>query len=179
MTIGIIGSDDRAVALGKLLRRSGQIVCFSDPMHKQNPASAAHALGEGAFASTPYRQAATCDTLLFMVHWEDLESTLSALGSYKDGIVIDATRPPDLGEKTSGAELLAHKLDNRHIVKAFVESIRPGDRVKVAADDPEARDRVDELISACGCTAENIGPLANARTIERDVAPEISPHYSR
>jgi predicted dinucleotide-binding enzyme len=175
MTIGIIGADDRAVAIGKLLLRSGSTVCFSDPMHQQTSASAAHALGNGAFASTPYRQAATCDTLLLTVHWEDLETALNALGSYKDGLLIDATRPPDLGEH-SGAELLAHKLDNRHVVKAFVEPSKPGDTIKIAADDPEARERVESLISACGCSPENVGPLVHAREIERHAAPL---HYLR
>jgi predicted dinucleotide-binding enzyme len=166
MTIGIIGADDRAVTVGKMLSGCGHVVCFSDPLHEKTPASAAHAIGHDAFACTASQQAGTCDALIFMVHWQDLDQTLRALGSYKDGIVIDATRPPDLGER-SGAETIAQKLDNQHVVKALVENLEPGATIKVAADDSRARERVEELIAACGCTAENVGSLANARSIER------------
>ncbi len=169
MTIGIIGADDRAVTVGKMLCACGHVVCFSDPMNERTPASAAHAIGHGAFACSPNQQATTCDTLIFMVHWEDLDRTLGALGTYKDGIVIDATRPPDLGER-SCAETIAQKLDNAHVVKAFVEHLEPGATIKVAADDARARERAEELIAGCGCNVENVGSLANARSIERHMA---------
>ncbi|HTU70748.1 MAG TPA: NAD(P)-binding domain-containing protein [Candidatus Baltobacteraceae bacterium] len=167
MTIGIIGADDRAVALGRMLRRCGHNVCFSDPIDDRTSQSAAEALGDGAFATTPYQQAANCETLLLTVHWEDLEPALAALGSYKDGIVIDATRPPHMGDR-SGAELLAQKLDNRHVVKAFVEPPELTNDFKVASDDPEARAKVEEIIENCGRHAIDAGPLIHAREMEHD-----------
>ncbi len=171
--IGIIGADDRAVAIGRVIRRTGHTVCFSDINDDRTSLAAAEVLGDGAFATTPYQQAATCDTLVLTIHWEDVERALMALGTYKDGILVDATRPPDLGQ-LSGAELLAHKLDNRHVVKGFVEPLETNEFIKIASDDPEARATVSELIAHCGRTALDIGPLANARGIERSVAAEVS-----
>jgi predicted dinucleotide-binding enzyme len=174
--IGIIGADDRAVAIGKLLRRGGNVVCFSDLDDDRTSQSAAEVLGEGAFATTPFQQAATCDPLFLTVRWQDLERALAALGTYKDGIVVDATRPPDLGQ-LSGAEMLAHKLDNPHVVKGFVESLDADNGsafIRIASDDPLARAEVGEIIAHCGRSALDVGPLANARTIERDVAAQLS-----
>jgi predicted dinucleotide-binding enzyme len=170
MTIGIIGADDRAVAIAKMLRGCGHQVSFSDPIHEITPPSAANAVGGGdVWAATAARQAAECDALFIMVHWEDLEQALAALGPYRDGIVIDTTRPPDLGERTSGAELLARKLDNHHVVKAFVEPFGPGDVIQVASDDPQALAFVEDMIVCSGCFAENVGPLSSARHMERHV----------
>jgi predicted dinucleotide-binding enzyme len=171
--IGIIGSDDRAVAIGRMIRTTGHTVCFSDVNDDRTSVAAAEVLGNGAFATTPYQQAANCDTLVLTVHWEDLDRTLTALGDYKEGIVVDATRPPDLG-RLSGAELLAHKLDNRHVVKGFVEPLESNEFIKIASDDPEARAEVGALIANCGRTALDVGSLANARVIERAVAAELS-----
>ncbi len=171
--IGIIGADDRAVAIGRMIRRTGRTVCFSDINDDRTSLAAAEVLGDGAFATTPYQQAASCDTLVLTVHWEDLERTLTALGDYKDGVLVDATRPPDLGQ-LSGAELLAHKLDNRHVVKGFVEPLETNEFIKIASDDPEARAEVSELIAQSGRTALDVGPLANARVIEREVAAQLS-----
>jgi len=173
--IGIIGADDRAVAIGKMLKRGGHVVCFSDLDDDRTSQSAAAVLGEGTFATTPHQQAVTCDTLFLTIHWQDLDRALAELGSYKDGIVVDATRPPDLGQ-LSGAELLAHKLDNPHVVKGFVEPL-DGDQsefIRIASDDPAARAEVGDLIAHCGRSALDVGPLANARTIERAVAEYIS-----
>jgi len=174
MTIGIIGADDRAVKIARMLKHSGHTICFSDPRDERMSRAAAAVVGEDTFATTPYRQAATCDTLVLTVPWQDLERTLAALGSYKDGIVVDATRPPDLG-RLSGAELLARKLDNRHIVKAFVEPLETSQSIKVASDDPEARAEVEALIAACGRQPLDAGPLANARGIERGATVQSSP----
>ena len=173
--IGIIGADDRAVAIGKMLKRGGHVVCFSDLDDDRTSQSAAEGLGEGAYATTPHQQAVTCDPLFFTIHWQDLERALAALGTYKDGVVVDATRPPDLGQ-LSGAEMLAHKLDNPHVVKGFVESLDADESefIRIASDDPAARAKVGELIAHCGRSALDVGPLATARTIERAVAEHLS-----
>ncbi len=171
MTIGIIGADDRAVAIGRMLQQCGHKVSFSSPHGMEAAEKAAQALGGDAAASTTYDQAATSEALVMAIHWEDLDGALRALGDYKDGIVIDATRPPDLGDGTSGAEMLAKKLDNRHVVKAFVDVSDPNEPIRVASDDPEARMHVEEMIRVCGGTVEDAGPLAKAIEIER--------HYSK
>lgn len=170
MTIGIIGADDRGVAIGRLLQRCGHRVTFSDPNGPDHAQKAADALGGDCAACSTYDQATTADALVLAVHWEDLDGSLKALGDYKDGIIIDATRPPYLEDGTSGAELLARKLDNRHVVKAFVDMDDPKEPIRVASDDPEARIQVEEMIRVCGGVVEDVGPLSKAIEIERGYA---------
>lgn len=171
MTIGIIGADDRAVTIGRLLQKCGHQVSFSDPRRPDSPEKAVAAIGGDARACNVVDQAMSSDALIFAIHWEDVDGTLSALGDYKNGIVVDATRPPkhlELG--TSGAEILARKLGNRHVVKAFVDIVDPKDPIRVAGDDPQARTTVEQLIEACGRRYEDLGELANAGKIEREHA---------
>ena len=170
--IGIIGSDEHGVEIGNALKKAGAVIYFSDVEDDRTSQSAAQRLGESAVATTPYQQAVHCDALCLAVRWEQLDRALTAIGPYKDGIVIDATRPPDLG-RLSGAELVAHKLDNRHVVKAFVEPIASNAFIKIAADDPQARAEVGELIAHSGHSPLDIGPLANARVIEREFAKTL------
>lgn len=170
MTIGIIGADDRAVTIGRLLQGCGHHISFSDPRRADSPEKAVAALGGDAKACTIYDQATSSDALIFAIHWEDVDECLRALGDYKDGIVVDATRPPELKDGTSGAEILAKKLDNRHVVKAFIDVVDPHDPILVAGDDPEARSTVEQLIEACGRRYQDAGPLANAEQIEKEHA---------
>lgn len=170
MTIGIIGADDRAVTIGRLLQNCGHHVSFSDPRRPDSAEKAAEAIGGEAKACTIYDQATSSEALIFAIHWEDVDGSLRALGAYKDGIVVDAIRPPTLQGDTSGAEILAKKLDNRHVVKAFVDIVDPHDPILVAGDDPEARSAVEQLIEECGRRYEDVGPLANAAKIEREHA---------
>jgi predicted dinucleotide-binding enzyme len=171
MTIGIIGADDRATTIGRLLQECGHQISFSDPRRPDSAEKAVAAIGGEAKACSTYDQATSSDALVFAIHWEDVDGTLRALGDYKDGIVIDATRPPkQLEEGTSGAEILAKKLDNRHVVKAFIDIVDPHDPILVASDDPEARSTVEHLIEECGRRYEDVGPLANAGKIEREHA---------
>ncbi|HEV7179870.1 MAG TPA: NAD(P)-binding domain-containing protein [Candidatus Baltobacteraceae bacterium] len=172
MVIGIVGADDRAVAIARLLRRCGHTITFSDPRDTTKAERAAAALNDGTLADTAYNQAATSQALLMVVHWEDLDLTLASIGDYKDGLVIDAIRVPPLTGEDNGAQRLAKKLDNRHVVKAFVEPPDPKTPVQVAANDPEARQAVCEMIEACGGTAIDLGPLSEATRIEKQFAAE-------
>jgi predicted dinucleotide-binding enzyme len=170
MMIGILGSDDRAVAIGRLLHRAGNGISFSDPPHGMDKAeTAAAALGNGSLADSAYHQAASCDMLVMAVRWDDLDTTLTALGPVGEKIVIDAMQPPPI-EDSSGAECLAHKLDSRRVVEAFVKPIRPGDPIELCSDDPEATSAVAEMIRTAGYTPVDGGPLSYARELERTVA---------
>lgn len=166
MEIGIIGSDNRAVAIGRLLSRCGHTLTFSDPIQSDRAIKAAEALGDGSAAESAYQQTIKSDALVMTVRWQDVESTLSALGPYTDGIVIDATHPPEL-EKGSGAETIARMMDNRHVVKAFVEEVKPGAKISVCSDDPNALKVVEDLIEHCGCVPVECGTLADAANLER------------
>lgn len=166
MEIGIIGSDNRAVAIGRLLSHCGHTLTFSDPIQADRALKAAEALGDGSVAESAYQQTVKSDALIMTMRWQDVESTLSALGPYQDGIVIDATHAPPL-EKGSGAESIARMMDNRHVVKAFVEEVKPGAKISVCSDDPNALKVVEELIENCGCVPVERGTLADAAELER------------
>ncbi|MEO9169774.1 MAG: hypothetical protein ABI282_06510, partial [Candidatus Baltobacteraceae bacterium] len=73
----------------------------------------------------------------------------------------------------NGAQRLAKKLDNRHVVKAFMEEPTPNGEVMVAANDPEARAMVCEMIEACGGKALDMGPLSEATLMEAAYAREV------
>lgn len=167
MMVGIIGADDRAVTIGRLFHHCGHSISFSDPRGVEAAQKAAQALGNGT-VSTPHEQAVTCQALVLTVHWEDLDRTLSAIGTYQ-GLVIDATRPPALRDE-SGAERLARKLDNGHVVKAFVDVTGPMTPVEIASDDTNARELIEAIIRDCGGTTVDKGSLAHAAEIERRFA---------
>ncbi len=173
MVIGIVGADDRAVTIARQLRTCGHTVSFSDPNGVDHADKAVAALADPAVtATTTYNQAATCETLILAIHWEDMDKTLTQLGDYKDGVVIDAMRPPHIDGAENSALVLEKKLDNRHVVKAFVEEPLPRGEIRVASDDPEARMMVCELIDSCGGKAVDAGALAEALQIERRFSDE-------
>jgi predicted dinucleotide-binding enzyme len=60
------------------------------------------------------------------------------------------------------------------VVKGFVEPPNEDGFIRIASDDPQARAEVGKLIASCGRSALDVGPLANARTIERAVAEHLS-----
>ena len=168
MVIGLVGADNRAVTIARQLRRCGHTVSFSDPNGLDHAEKAVAALADpGVSAATPNDQAATSDMLILLVHWEDMGRTLTQLGDYKEGIVVDTMRPPRIPGAENTAKLLQEKLGNRHVVKAFVEEPLPKAEVMVAADDPKARSIVLELVAACGGTPVDLGPLSEASRIER------------
>lgn len=165
MTIGILGSDARAVTIGKYLQAGGHTVTFSDPAGMDKAEKAALALGGGATADSAYHQAATCEMLVLALHWDDVEQALALLGPYPNGMVIDAIAAPKL-PVGNGAELLARKLNNRHLVKAFVELPRPHEPLQYCTDDPDARTVVEEMIRGAGFIPVDLGPLSRAGEIE-------------
>jgi len=170
MTIGILGSDDRAVAIGRLLRQAGHQLTFSDPPAGVDKAEkAAQALGYGTQADSAYNQASTCQTLVLAMRWDDREVALAALGPVDNQIIVDATRPPALAGH-SGAEWLARRLGSRHVVKAFVKPIRPNEPIEICSDDVQAKLAVAALIDSAGYKALDGGSLAYARDLERSVA---------
>jgi len=171
--IGIVGADARAVAIGRVIRKAGHTVCFSDVNDYRTSIAAADIVGDGAYAAMPDRQAEACETIVLAVRWQDVDRALEAIGRFEEGIVVDATRPPSLGH-LSGAELLAHKLNNPRVVKGFVEPLESAEFIRIASDDVGARAEVGELIARSGRTALDVGPLQRARDIEREIAKQLT-----
>lgn len=174
MKFGIIGTTPHASAITRLLATHGEDVNVSDPT---DPARAERLSRElGIVPSSPYKQALSSDVLVMAMTWPELEQTLRQLGPLTDEVVVDAIVPDgdevsSGGDIVSGAETLAHKLDNRHIVEAFVEpNIGPGSTIALCSDDPEARALIAQVIRECGCTPRDLGPLSSAQQMEQNGA---------
>lgn len=169
MRIGIVGADDRAVAIARLLLKAGHRVTLSDPTGRKAAHNAEIALDYWATEATPHEQSMESDALVLAVHWEELEDAIEQIGHFADGIIIDATRPPAplLAKGTSGAAQVAQRMGSAHVVKGFVDVSDPNAAIEIASDDSKARRRVAEVIAQCGARARDLGALVNAARIER------------
>jgi predicted dinucleotide-binding enzyme len=161
MKVGIIGSDHRAVAIGRLLVSGGHDVTFGDV---RSEASAAAAAPTGTQVESPYHQAMTRDLLIFAFARNDVDRAITALGARPRGVVVDAIDGPSATH--GGAELLAHKLDSHEVVRALIVLPQPGATIAIAGDDPDAKALVEAAFEACGCVTADRGPLANAAELE-------------
>ncbi|MBV8720520.1 MAG: hypothetical protein JO277_00120 [Candidatus Eremiobacteraeota bacterium] len=172
MKIGIIGSDDRAVAIGRLLTEGGHDVEFSHPTDRA--AAEAAADRTGAEADIPYRLAATTEVLLFAVSHDDIDAAISAVGSVSStvqAIVEAGDSRPAQGEPTD-AECLAKKLDSHKVVRALIVLPQSGANIPVCGDDPQAKAVVEEAFAACNCVVTDRGTLANAAELYPPPASE-------
>jgi predicted dinucleotide-binding enzyme len=167
MKIGIIGTNQRAAAIGRLFAGGGHDVSFGDA---RSPDAAERVAGElGAEATTPYRQGMTSDMLVFAVGREEADRALTALGGNPDCVIVDA-REGGPSKPHCGAELLAHKLDSHQVVRALLLLPQRGADVAICGDDPQAKAAVEEALRSCGCAVYDRGPLSNAVELEPAVA---------
>lgn len=160
MRIGIIGSDDRAQAIGRLLASGGHEITLSDP---SDPGRAKEAAAQiGARTQIPYRQAITGELLFFAVSPQQVDQTLDALGSHPEATIVDAVDEEPKQGRMTGAEVLAHKLDSHQIVRALIVLPQAGANVPICGDDARSKELVDEAFRACGCVTTDRGPLSAA-----------------
>ncbi len=163
MNIGIVGSDPRAIAIGRLLASGGHDVTFSDPRDQGAAELAAAQIGTDA--PHPYDQAITRELLIFACHRDDVDSVITAIGSHVDAVVVDALDGgPDAPHR--GAELLARKLDSHEVVRALIVLPQEGANIPICGDDPAAKAMVEEAFKECGCLTTDRGPLSNAPELE-------------
>ncbi|HEY6327273.1 MAG TPA: NAD(P)-binding domain-containing protein [Candidatus Cybelea sp.] len=164
MIIGIVGSDDRAQAIGRLLSRGGHKVTFGDPGAKDRAGRAAAALG--AQTELPYAQAMKSDLLVLAVPREQVDRAVTAVGSGADAIIVDAVDDERGSAGHSGAEQLARKLDSHRVVRALINMPQAGSNVQICGDDEVSKVMVDKALHACGCVTTDRGPLSNATELE-------------
>jgi len=167
MMIGIVGTTSKASKLARLLAQSAEVT-LSDPRLPMRAEQLAEELGGNVSATTPYHQAMISDVLILAVEWPDLDRALAQLGPNQRGVVVDAMLP-DAPLPRNGALAIAHKLDSRRVVEAFLEP-EPWDAgVSICADDPIARESIASLLRSCGIEVHDDGPLANAARNEQRV----------
>lgn len=161
MKIGIIGSDDRAVAIGKLLTEGGHEIEFSNPSDKQAAEEAANKTG--AEADIPYKLASTTEMLLFAVPHDDLDAAITAIGTVATPqAIVEAGNARPTGDELTDAEYLAKKLDSHTVVRALIVLPQAGANIPVCGDDPSAKALVEQAFAACNCVVTDRGPLTNA-----------------
>ena len=164
MKVAIVGSDPRAVALGRLFVSGGHDVTFGDASSKDRAEAAAAALG--VRSESLYEQAMTRELLVFALPRTELDRAVAALGTIPDRVVVVdamAGAPP---APHRGAELLARKLDSHEVVRALMAVPLQGANVPICGDDPEAKSLFAEALNACGCATADRGPLSNAPALE-------------
>jgi predicted dinucleotide-binding enzyme len=164
MIIGIVGSDDRAQAIGRLLRSGGHKITFGDPIVPDRATRAAAALG--AQSEIPYRQAMKSDLLLLAVPREQVDEAVTAVGSGAEAVIVDAVEGERGNGSRSGAEMLAHKLDTHRVVRALINMPQSGSNIPICGDDPTSKVLVDKALQTSGCVTSDRGPLANATELE-------------
>lgn len=161
MKIGIIGSDDRAVAIGKLLTEGGHEVEFSHPRDKRAAEEAASKAG--ADADIPYKLASTMELLIFAIPHEDIDDAITAIGTIQTpGAIVEAGNSRPEGDDLTDAECLAKKLDSHAVVRALIVLPQAGANIPICGDDPVAKTLVEQAFAACNCVVTDRGPLTNA-----------------
>jgi predicted dinucleotide-binding enzyme len=159
MRIGIVGSDDWAVGIGRLLAGGGHEVTFGDAKRPDRAQEAAMRLG--SHAEIPYQQAMKSDLLVLAIHPEEVDRTVTAVGSGAEAVIVDAI-PDEVPGPHSGPEALARKLDTDRVVRLVMHEPRPGADAEISGDDPAAKAILDRALAACGCPTHDLGPLARA-----------------
>lgn len=159
MKIGIVGSDDRAVAIGRLLQSGGHQVTFSDPSNPQAAREAAAALG--VETEIPYHQAMQ-ELLILAVRREELDPALRAIGAGAEAVIVDAIDGYRGTPGQNGAELLSHQLNTHRIVRAVINLPAAGSTVSIYGDDDVSKNLLGRALRESGCATNDRGPLTNA-----------------
>lgn len=163
MKVGIVGSNSRAIAIGRLLASGGHNVSFSDP---RNVAAAERAAATiGGAVETPYNQAITREMVVLACARQEVDDSLAAIGSGVHCTVLDALEGgPE--RPHYGAELIARKLDSHDVVRALIVLPQTGANIPLCGDDADAKAVVRQAFEASGCITSDRGPLANAAELE-------------
>ena len=186
MRIGILGSGLMGGKLGTILARAGHEVVFSYARSKEKLERLALEAEGKARAGTPAEAAKNADALLLAVHWSRIDDLLRQAGDLSGKVILTCSLPMDedntrliIGNESSGAEELARKVPQAHVVCAFNtvpsevlfgvfknkhKSMRPS--LVYCGDDQKAKSLATRLINDVGFNPVDGGPLTIARYTE-------------
>jgi NADPH-dependent F420 reductase len=191
MSIGIVGAGNMGRSIASRLGKTGERVVLAD----RDPAKAEGVVAEsgaGDGVGAGGMDAALASEVVVLALWYPV--TIEFAGEHaaelEGKIVVDISNPVDeswtrlaTDPSTSSAELLAERLPQSRIVKAFNTTHAPAlfdgqvDEVPLdvllASDDDDAKSRVSELVRAAGLRPIDAGALDNARLLERLTAFQI------
>jgi len=186
MRIGILGSGLIGGTLGTVFARAGHEVVFSYSRTRGKLQRLARNAGPRARAATPAEACSEADAVLLAVHWMRLDDVLAQAGTLAGKTVLSCTLPMSadnselvIGHSSSGAQTLAARLPDAHVVCAFgtVPSevlycvfarrgrATPPDLV-YCGDNAAAKRTAARLIRDAGFRPNDLGPLAAARYAE-------------
>ena len=186
MRIGILGAGLMGSKLGTIFARAGHVVVFSYSRHRQKLQRLAASAGPLAKVGTPAEAAADADALILSVHWTRVDDVLGQIGKLSRKTVLTCSLPMSkddrhlvLGLSTSGAQALAAKVPEAHVVSAFStvpsEVLYPVFERRGRGTPPDlaycgdhkgAKKTAAALIRDVGFNPVDVGPLATARYIE-------------
>ena len=204
MKIGILGTGNLAVALGKAWASAGHSILITGRSTGRMKA-AADQVGTTATPVDATRFAKQADVVVVAIAWEGLEEAVTLVGgpdgTLAEKTVIDCTNPVDystgrlLAETGSAAELVAGGAPGAHVVKAlhlfagaswpFTGEVGASPVVAICGDDAGALNRTAALIGDLGARAAVLGGLTAARQAEeaagfvmRVVAAGANPRFA-
>jgi predicted dinucleotide-binding enzyme len=190
MNVGIIGSGSAGHALATGFSEAGyDVMLGSRDVAKPGLAKWAAADPERRRTGTYADAARFGEIVVLAVPGRVLGDALDLAGrdSFANSIVIDATNPiayegdevvNAYGDDDSGAEFVQRELPGVPVVKAFNRASPPAmthaelsmnRTMRIAGDDAEAKRRVTGVLEEFGWTVEDLGPLSEARALERGV----------
>jgi 8-hydroxy-5-deazaflavin:NADPH oxidoreductase len=186
MRLGILGSGLMGSKLGTLFARAGHEVVFSYSRKPDKLKRLARDAGKGARAGTPAEAAGDADALLLAVHWLQVDDVLKQAGELSGKIIVSCSLPMNaddtalaVAHTSSGAEELARKVPEAHVVAAFgtvpsevlfgvFAAKRRARRPSLVyyGDHQGAKDVAVELVRDVGFEPVDAGPLRMARYAE-------------
>lgn len=183
MDISILGVGNVGSALARRLAAAGHHIHLGV---RESSIAKYEALAKtiGATLGSPREAARKNEVLLVATPWPETQRVLQSLGDLSGKILIDATNPIardfsglEVGQTTSGAELVASWAKGARVVKCFnqtgyegMENPQFGNAKAVqfvAGDDAEACETVLRLCRDVGFDAVHAGGLTMARQLEQ------------
>lgn len=187
MRIGILGSGLMGGKLGTIFARAGHEVVFSYAHSAQKLKSLAREASGSARHGTPHEAAEQADALLLAVHWSRIDDVLNQAGDLSGKVVVTCSLPMNadntdlvIAHSSSGAEELAKRIPQAHVVSAFntvpsevLFGVFYASRRKTArpslvycGDDKQAKSLTADLIKDVGFEPVDAGALRIARYTE-------------
>lgn len=187
MRIGILGSGLMGGKLGTIFARAGHEVVFSYARSEAKLKKLAREAGGSARAGTPGEAARKADALLLAVHWSRVDDVLKQAGDLAKKVILTCSLPMNdddtglvVAHTSSGAEELAKKVRQAHVVSAFgtvpsevlfgvfAARRRKAGRPSLVycGDHEDSKEVAAQLIRDAGFDPLDAGPLKIARYIE-------------
>jgi predicted dinucleotide-binding enzyme len=187
MRLAIVGAGRIGSNAARLWSRAGHdvLICFS--RHPDQLAARAAELGDHVAAASPAHAVEHADVVMLAVPWGAIDQALEEVGPLAGKVVLDATNQFGAGPKPADGQTVAAfnsaRMPGARYVRGFntltsgfqaEASKRAGDQravLFICGDYPAAKDIVAKLIEDAGFAAVDLGPTANAATMEAPRRP--------